>query len=65
MITGFTKENFLTCRYYQIENNRTEVNLITGQNNFSMIRPIEYKHQNKRDPWGVKTPLGWSLSGSL
>ena len=29
------------------------------------MRPIEYKDQNKREAWGVQTPLGWPLSGSL
>ena len=43
----------------------SEVKLIVVQENFSVIRLIEFKHQNKRDPWGVKTPLGWPLSGSL
>ena len=46
----------------QVSKNNT---LIIGQDYFSLIRPIEYKHRNKRDPWGAKTPLGYSLSGSL
>ena len=42
-----------------------DVKMILGQDVYHLIRPIEYKCNNKNDPWAVKTQLGWTLSGSL
>ena len=36
----------------------SEVKLIIGQDMFTMVRPIEYRSLDKRNPWGVSTPFG-------
>ena len=42
-----------------------KVKILLGQNAFSLIRPVEYREGEATDPWAVKTPLGWTLSGPV
>ena len=39
--------------------------VIIGQVVFSLIRPLEYKSCGLRDPWVLRTLLGWTTSGPL
>jgi len=48
-----------------IEFSMKDVKVILGQDANHLIRPLEYKSGEKRQPWAVKTALGWTVSGAL
>ena len=47
----------------------SKVKLLLGQNAFNLTRPLEYRQPPKGmeqiQPWAVRSPLGWTLSGPL
>ena len=42
-----------------------DVKVIFGQDAYHLIRPLEYKSGDRKEPWAVKTSLGWTVSGAL
>ena len=42
-----------------------DVKVLLGQDVFSLIRPLEYRYADNKQPWAVRLPLGWVLSGPV
>ena len=42
-----------------------KVAIILGQNAYELIRPLEYKNGGENQPWAVRLPLGWTVSGPV
>ena len=47
-----------------IEISMKDVKVSLGQDAYHLIGPIEYKSEEKSQPWAVKTALGWTVSGA-
>ena len=39
-----------------------DVQVLLGQDVFSLMRPLEYRYADNKQPWAVRLPLGWVLS---
>ena len=42
-----------------------EVKFVMGQEKSHLLFPMGCKKERKKEPWAVKTKLGWALSGSF
>ena len=42
-----------------------KVPTILEQNAYHLIRPLEYKNGGDNQPWAVRFPLGWTVSGPI
>ena len=42
-----------------------DVKVILAQDNYSLIRALEYKYCGNNSPWAVIAPLWWTLSDPL
>ena len=42
-----------------------DVKMLLGQDVFPLIRPLEYRTTDSNQPWAVRLPLGWVLSGPV
>ena len=60
------KRKFKNLRCFSNEEmDLNKVKILLGQNAFSLIRPVQYREGRENEPWAVKTPLGWTLSGPI
>ena len=39
--------------------------MLIGQDNSAALQPLELRHGSLGEPYGVQTPLGWTVNGPL